>query len=162
MFKKFFGKSKKRHEKKFDASIPRRMYWNNSISSPDKCPECSTSLEAEYHSYLLLTKERNDIVSFVVGNDGGNFCSQCPVVVLDHEIFSEMALTGAVSENAVFMVTGIINLKAIPEDKRHVPIGEDDNPIPLVEFLTNKKKRYPKRRPVGKRNRRKSKKKKKH
>jgi hypothetical protein len=34
-----------------------------------------------------------------------------------------------------YAVLGIINLDAIPEDKRGVPIGGDDNPLPLVKFL---------------------------
>jgi hypothetical protein len=35
-----------------------------------------------------------------------------------------------------FAVLGIMNMDAIPEDKRHLPVGSDDTPIPLVEFLT--------------------------
>jgi hypothetical protein len=33
------------------------------------------------------------------------------------------------------VVLGFVNMDAVPEDKRHLPLGEDDNPIPIVEFL---------------------------
>jgi len=33
------------------------------------------------------------------------------------------------------MVVGIVNLDAIPKDKKHIEIGCDENPTPLVRFL---------------------------
>ena len=33
-----------------------------------------------------------------------------------------------------FFVEGIVDLEAIPEDKRHLPIGGADNPMPLIKF----------------------------
>ncbi len=33
-----------------------------------------------------------------------------------------------------FVVMGIVDLDAVPEEKRDLPLGEEDNPIPLVEF----------------------------
>ena len=33
-----------------------------------------------------------------------------------------------------FTVAGIVDLDSIPEDKRNKPLGDDDNPIPLVSF----------------------------
>ena len=157
MFRKIFGKTEKRKEKKFDASVPRWMYWSNRISPPDKCPKCNTSLEAEYHTYLFFTKEGGNVVPFMVGNDGGKFCSQCPVVVLDNEVFAETALSGGASGNSIFTVAGIVDLNAIPEEKRHIPIGDDDNPLPLVEFLNNKKNRSTKRHSISRKKRQRSK-----
>jgi hypothetical protein len=29
---------------------------------------------------------------------------------------------------------GIVDLEAVPEDKRHLPLGDEDNPMPLIEF----------------------------
>jgi hypothetical protein len=137
MFRKIFGKKEQRKEKKFDASIPRRSYWSDDIGFPDKCPKCNTSLETEYHTYLFLTQERGEMVPFITGNHGGNFCSRCPVVVLNTDAFAKTALAGGSSKIA-FTVAGIVDLDAIPEEKQHIPLGEDDNPIPLVEFLNNK------------------------
>ena len=33
-----------------------------------------------------------------------------------------------------FAVMGIVDLDAVPAEKRHLPLGEDDNPIHLIEF----------------------------
>ena len=33
-----------------------------------------------------------------------------------------------------YCVEGIVDLDAIPEDKRHLPLGAEGNPIPLIEF----------------------------
>jgi hypothetical protein len=33
-----------------------------------------------------------------------------------------------------YLALGIVNLDAIPASKRHLPIGEAGNPIPLIKF----------------------------
>ena len=33
-----------------------------------------------------------------------------------------------------FVLAGIVNVDAIPEEKQDLPLGGDDDPIPLVEF----------------------------
>lgn len=73
--------------------------------------------------------------AFVTGNDGGRFCENCPVVVLDHECFSEAAAIGArTGKDVQFLALGIVNLEAVPQDNTSVPFDDDTNPIPLVEF----------------------------
>ena len=124
--------------KKYDASIRRRMYWSNEIQLSRVCPECGGPLEKEYHIYVLLVKERKDVIPFMAGNDGGRFCSKCPVVVLDNEVFARGAVAGGASEFRKFTVAGIVDIEAIPEDKKNIPLGEEDNPIPLVEFIQTK------------------------
>jgi len=57
------------------------------------------------------------------------------------------------STSLEFAVLGIVDMSAIPEDKKGIPIGGNDNPIPLVEF-TN----LSKRRKSGKTRRRKNRK----
>jgi hypothetical protein len=128
--------------KKFDASIPRKMFWSDKLVNKKKCPLCRSALENEYHHYIIAIRRGEEITTFGVGNDYGAFCSECPVVVLDRKDF-EGVVGGIVKENqdlgisgAVnFVVLGIVNTDAVPEDKRHLPMGGDDNPIPLVQFL---------------------------
>jgi len=119
---------------KFDAAIPRRMYWNNDIPSAASCPECGATLEKESHVYLLLVKEGAEVTPFITGNNDGSFCPKCPVVVLDKDGFAQKAVLG-VAESEHFMVAGIVDIDSIPKDKEHIPLGGDNNPIPLVEFL---------------------------
>jgi uncharacterized protein YecA (UPF0149 family) len=33
------------------------------------------------------------------------------------------------------MIAGIVDLNSIPKEKRHLEIGIDENPVPLVHFL---------------------------
>jgi hypothetical protein len=63
-------------------------------------------------------------------------------VVLDRKCFEHVIEDAAerpdsgISGAVQYVVLGAVNLAAVPEDKRHLPIGGDDNPIPLVEFLS--------------------------
>ena len=33
-----------------------------------------------------------------------------------------------------YAVLGLVDLEAVPDEKRHLPFDEETNPIPLVEF----------------------------
>lgn len=140
--------------KKFDASIPRRMYWSNEIKNKKRCPECNSKLEEEYHTYLLIIKGGNEFESFITGHDGGYFCPKCPVIILDYKTFSEIAsATDIISSSFEFTVAGIVDIDAIPPDKSHLPLGDDDNPIPLVKFIQRADKDNSERKDRGKRRR---------
>ena len=124
------------HEK-IDVSAPRWMYWNDDVDSSTNCPRCGAPLIKQFHSYLLIVKEEKNFESFVTGNDGGSFCLSCLVVVLDKSKFEGVAIAGGASSSSMFTVAGIVDFDAIPEDKRNIHIGKDDNPIPLVKFINN-------------------------
>lgn len=159
MFKHIFKGKKKSKQYRFDPSIPRAMYWSHEIPSPDKCPECNGSLESEYHLYLLFIKDKQsgEIEPFLTGNDGGSFCSQCPVIVLNTKTFEEAARTGTDSSNDAFTVVGILDLNAIPEDKKHLPLGAEGNPLPLVQFKDTDKTHSTKHRKTIRKKRKKAK-----
>ncbi|MFQ6114618.1 MAG: SEC-C metal-binding domain-containing protein [bacterium] len=128
--------SENHHRKKFDVSKPRLMYWSDELLHSKICPECNAKLENESHTYLLATRDSGNIDAFIMGCDGGYFCSICPVIVLDREMFKDMALIALRSVSSFeYRVLGIVDLDAVPREKSHIPLGEDDNPIPLVEFL---------------------------
>jgi hypothetical protein len=128
--------------KKFDASIPRKMFWSDKLVNKKKCPLCHSTLENEYHHYIIAIRRGEDITTLGGGNEYGAFCSECPVVVLERKGF-ERFIEGVVEESpdlgisgaVTFVVLGIVDIDAVPEDKRHLPLGGDDNPIPLVQFL---------------------------
>jgi hypothetical protein len=128
--------------KKFDAAIPRRMFWSDSLVNKKKCPLCHSTLENEYHHYIMVIRSGEESSALGAANDYGAFCPECPVVVLDKNGFERLAREDVeknpdwkMSGNLSFIVIGIVNLNAVPEDKRHLPLGGDDNPIPIVEFL---------------------------
>jgi hypothetical protein len=122
------------------------MFWSDEVGGTATCPECGSRLESESHAYLLAVRKKDDIQPFVIGNDGGYFCPDCPTIVLDRENFAFFAQTAAHRPSGQFVVMGLVDLEAIPPDKKHVPIGEDDNPIPLVKF-TNYSRPGPASRP---------------
>jgi hypothetical protein len=58
-----------------------------------------------------------------------------PQIVLDSHTFNEFAqLSLGCEADAQFTVLGLLDLQAIPKDKRPLPLGGNDNPIPLVKF----------------------------
>ncbi len=94
-----------------------------------------------------MVQGKGDFQPLIVGNNDGYFCVRCPIVVLDFEAFAESALAGSPSKRSVeFTVLGIIDIDAIPKEKEDVLIGDDDNPIPLVEFTNLHDKSISKRR----------------
>lgn len=122
--------------KKFPASIPRKMFTKSEVGNSDFCPVCGARLENENHTYLIVVKSKNDFDSFVMGNDFGYFCLNCPVVVVDYDSFSDLLIAAnKVTPTSRFIVAGMVDLDAIPEEKSRVPIGSQDNQVPLVEFI---------------------------
>ncbi len=122
-------------EKKYDASIPREMFWSYEIPDSNLCPACNARLEKELHAYMVLMQKGKDREFFISGNDGGSFCPNCDVVVLDRNVFTAH-ISHATRHSAPlqFAVAGMVDLDAIPDDKKGIPLGSDDNPIPLVKF----------------------------
>ncbi len=128
-------------EKKYDASIPREMFWSDEIPDRNLCPACNARLEKEPHAYVVLMQKGKDRESFLSGNDGGSFCPNCDVVVLDRNVFAAH-ISHATRHSAPlqFAVAGMVDLDAIPDDKKGIPLGGDDNPIPLVKFKNHGKR----------------------
>lgn len=121
----------------FDVSVPRECIYRSFEGQPGPCPRCGGSLQQSYQSYMVGTRRGNDLTdSFVMGNDMGWFCTHCPVVVINPSEVSEHLPYDSpkwdIGEK--FVVLGIVDLGAVPQDKRELPLGGDDNPIPLVQF----------------------------
>ena len=119
--------------KQHAASTPRQMFWSTKVGGMSKCPECRSRLEADSHSYLMMFRDQREFHPFVVGSRGGHFCPQCPSVVLDKDAFLDYASLVYRGSAPEFAVLGLVDSDAVPEQKRHLPFG-DDNPIPLVKF----------------------------
>jgi len=124
-------------ELSIDISEPRERIYKSFEDHPGPCPRCGGSLQQSLQTYLVVTRRGSKITdSFIVGSDFGWFCTCCPTVVIDPADVSEM-LKHSLPHWDVgneFALAGIIDLNAVPEEKRHLPLGDDDNPLPLVEF----------------------------
>lgn len=116
---------------------PREAIYQSFKGHPDACPKCHGELLRSTQTYMVATrygKELGD--TFVIGGDFGWFCTQCPVVVIDADRVGEMMSVGKPGWRVgpEFLVLGIVDLDAIPQNKRHLPLGAPGAPIPLIEF----------------------------
>ena len=116
-------------------STPRKMYWSDAARGTRLCPDCHARLVPEPQTYLLVVRHGKSLDSRLVGSDGGYFCPACPVVVLDRRQFNEyLKMDPALSAGSSYVVPGLLDLSAVPEDKKDSPFDEVDNPLPLVMF----------------------------
>jgi len=119
---------------KTDIYKPRRKYY--SIGSANYCPECNSKLVEQNCKILLAVKSSEDEAEYIANDSGSSFCKNCPVVVFDKNKISQTAKFAIKrGKNIQYIILGLANLDAIPEEKKHLPIGDDDNPVPLVDFL---------------------------
>lgn len=120
-----------------DITVPRECIYKSFGDHPGSCPRCSGPLQQSHKTYMVATRRgRKKADSFIIGSDLGWFCSHCPTVIIDPENISEF-LQHSLPHWDVgneFSLLGIVNLDAVPEEKRAAQLGTDDNPYPLVEF----------------------------
>ena len=126
---------KKGRKKEIDLSFRRRMYYRMA-SEAKICPECNSELIEEGCTILLVVKSTTDTGEFMTNMNGSHFCPTCPVVVFDKEkVEQAAALAFRGEKNIQYRIEGIVDLDAIPEEKKHLGIGTEENPVPLVLFL---------------------------
>jgi hypothetical protein len=109
-------------------------FMSDEIDDATSCPRCNADLESKRESYLVDVNQRRGTESFMIGCDGGWFCPKCPTVVLDPRAFKNMVSVTAGGRSPRYTVLGIVDMGAVPKSKRHLPLGEKGNPIPLIEF----------------------------
>jgi hypothetical protein len=120
-----------------DITIPRECIYKKFEKQPGPCPRCGGPLQQSRQTYLVITQRGEEMAdNFMIGGDIGWFCTRCPTVVINPEEVTKYLAHRLphwdVGEE--FAVAGIVDLNAVPKEKHHLPLGDDDNPIPLVEF----------------------------
>src|SRR5690554_2211662 len=121
--------------KNIDLSIPRRRYYSDKCNLTI-CPECGSDLIKESCTILLCAKSDSDAGEFMTNLSGSHFCNKCPVVVFDNDKVEQAAKLGIRGDNNLrYLIGGIIDLDSISDSKKHLEIGCDENPVPLVRFL---------------------------
>lgn len=124
-------------KQKIDLSIHRRRYYSDECETM-LCPECNSELKDEGCTILLAVKSDTDEGEFMTNLTGSHFCTNCPVVVFYKEKVEQAARLGINGEkNLQYLIAGIVDLNSIPKEKKHLEIGTDENPVPLVDFLPN-------------------------
>jgi len=121
-----------------DASIPRVLVMGEFTGAPGPCPRCGGRLRQHCHPCLVATRRGKELTGvFILSGDFSWFCPDCPTVVINTQLVEEVLVGGTASRRDVveeYAILGLIDLDAVPEDKRDLPLGDDENPIPLVEF----------------------------
>ena len=124
-------------QSEIDLSEPRQVVYQSFEGGPGPCPRCGGRLRQSKQTYSVATRRGRKLLdSFIMGSDFGWYCDACPVVVINSRQVSEM-LGHSMPHWDVgneFCVEGLVDLDAIPEHKRHLPIGGAENPMPLIEF----------------------------
>ena len=118
-------------------SQPREAIYKSFTGQPGPCPRCGGELRQSYQTYLVATRRGSKITdSFMMGNDMGWFCTSCPTVVINPEDVNDMMQYQLSHWDAgdEFAVLGLVDLDAVPKDRQSAPLGEEGNPIPLIEF----------------------------
>jgi hypothetical protein len=124
---------------KINLSVPRRRYYSDECDLTI-CPECGSKLVEESCTILLCVKSNIDMGEFMTNVSGSNFCNDCPVVVFDLAIVEKAAKLAIRGDQFKYLIAGIVDLESIPDDKKHLEIGIDENPVPLVRFLPDRNK----------------------
>jgi len=120
---------------KFDLSIRRRRYYSEDCGL-NSCPECGLPLIEDGCTVIIAAKSDTDEGEFMSNMTGSHFCESCPVVVFDSDKVEQAAKLGIRGDsNLRYLIGGIVNFNAIPQEKRHLEIGIEGNPVPLVHFL---------------------------
>ena len=136
-----------------DITIPRECIYKEFENDPGPCPRCGSQLQQSSQTYMVATRRgRTETDSFIIGSDFGWFCTACPTVVINLYQVSEFLSFGKPGWDigSEFAVLGVIDLNAIPPEKASLPLGDDDNPIPLVQFTSIFREDAPgARRPAG-------------
>jgi len=122
-----------------DFGIQREMLMLPLSGKPGPCPRCGGALQQTYATYVIATRRGTRMTDAIMaGGDLGWFCLNCPTLVINEsEVNHTLGVAGGRWDiGTEFVVMGIVNLDAIPESKKHIPLGDDGNPIPLVEFTS--------------------------
>lgn len=123
-----------------DISIPRRKYHSSEYGLTS-CPECGSELIKKNFPILLFVKSDSDQGEFMTSLSGSHFCKKCPVAVFDTDKVEKAAKLGIRDgTNLKYSIAGFIDLESIPENKKHLEIGTDENPMPLIDFLPDQAK----------------------
>ncbi len=100
------------------------------------CPECGLPLTLDNCTVFIAAKSDTYENEFMTNLTDSHFCKSCPVVVFNSDKIEEAVIIGSKREdNLRYLICGIVNFNAIPEEKRHLEIGIEGNPVPLVHFL---------------------------
>lgn len=120
---------------KFDLSIRRRRYYSEDCGL-SSCPECRLPLIEDSCTVIIAAKSDTNEGEFMSNMTGSHFCESCPVIVFDSDKVEQAARLGIRGDkNLRYLIGGIVNFNAIPQEKRHLEIGIEGNPVPLVHFL---------------------------
>lgn len=120
-----------------DITIPRECIYKEFENDPGPCPRCGGPLHQISQTYLVATRRGRTVTdSFLVATDFGWFCAACPTVVIDPADVQNFLSFGKPDwdTGSEFAVLGVVDLAAIPPEKAHLALGDDNNPIPLVQF----------------------------
>ena len=127
----------KRQAAPIDPSVSRECIYQEFEGEPGPCPRCGGAFHQQSELYAIATRRGRRVTdTFLISGDFGWYCEECPTLVINPTRVGEMLSFSKPDWDTgdAFAVLGLVDLGAIPEEKSHLLLGDDDNPIPLVEF----------------------------
>ena len=121
-----------------DKSITRKMFDHETAAPPAVCPQCGAQLVQDFGPYMIATRRGGRLTDeFAVNGPIGYLCPECPTAVIHLPELSDMLYGPHVKSEwdtgPEFAVRGLLNLDAVPPDKRDSPL-EDIIPYAFVPF----------------------------
>lgn len=96
---------------------------------PEECVLCEHELPQAVQRALMMINAEGEAV---VCQGPCWLCAHCSSAYVEEPYFSRIA---SQFQYDPYALVGFLDLSQIPEDKQHLPLGEDpDQPIPLLEF----------------------------
>ena len=119
-----------------DISLPRHAIYSSFNDKPSACPRCGGELVKKNQTYAVATRQGKRIInSSIMRGDFGWFCVSCPTIVINNNRIEEMFWFQKM--DGEYIVLGIIDIDAIAAKKEHLPLGDPDNPLPLIKFTNS-------------------------
>ncbi len=118
---------------KIGVTSRRKPVWADKNDDISCCPDCQSDLVGESNPFLVDGYAGGRSEVFLVSHQG-QFCKKCPVVVLNKTMF-DFSLFAGNSGIEDYNVVGIVDIDAIPEDERDLPVGDGKTPLKLMEFI---------------------------
>jgi hypothetical protein len=110
------------------------LYANGKI--PDHCPRCRQPLHMERYPYVIATRRATRLTDTIIaGGPATGFCEDCEIAAVDETQVQDLIRRSGPKWDVgdEYVILGLVDLDAVPEDKRHLPFN-DDNPPPLIFF----------------------------
>lgn len=121
-------------DKSIDITIPKTYYWNYDLIDPSNCPRCLSKLRTEHLSYYLIVNRHiySDREEFIIGNNNGLICPNCPTIVLDYDFIQDKFFKNYEEPIEYFDIVGLVDTASMSNNP-----NDTTNVIPFKKIIND-------------------------